>query len=105
MRSEPKPHEPKLQRWEILGAWLHLWTPPKDLDVPPVPWRKVALYGAALAAAVVVAALLIIPPLNEGKEHGAAERARAEALASAKERARLADDQRVHKLVVARGTP
>jgi hypothetical protein len=95
----------RLTRWEILGAWLHVWTPPKGLEVPPVPWRKVALYGAGLAAAVVVAVLLIIPPLNEGKRTGAAERARAEAAALAAERARLTIDQRVHRLVVAAGTP
>ncbi len=27
----------------MLGAWLHLWTPPRDVDVPPVPWRAVGV--------------------------------------------------------------
>ncbi len=105
MRSATKSRKTRLTRWEILGAWLHLWTAPKGLDVPPVPWRKVALYGALTAVAVVVAALLIIPPLNEGKQKGEAERAREEAAAVAAERARLTADQRVHRLTVAAGTP
>src|SRR4051812_9326358 len=25
---------------EIVGAWLHLWVPPRDVEIPPVPWRK-----------------------------------------------------------------
>ena len=28
---------------EVIGAWLHLWTPPRDVVIPPVPWRKLAL--------------------------------------------------------------
>jgi hypothetical protein len=50
----------QLSRWEILGAWLRLWTPPRDAVVPPVPWRKVAVGGVLLvvAAGVALAALL-----------------------------------------------
>jgi hypothetical protein len=56
MAGEP----PELGRWEVLGAWLRLWTPPRDAVVPPVPWRKVAVGGLLLvvAAGVGVAALL-----------------------------------------------
>src|SRR3712207_7944463 len=31
--------EHRLSRWEVLGAWLRLWTPPREVEVPPVPWR------------------------------------------------------------------
>jgi hypothetical protein len=103
MPSATKPPRTRLSRWEILGAWLRIWTPPKGLDVPPVPWRKVAMYGAAAAAFIAIAALLIVPPLNEGKRTGQAERARKEAAALAAERARLAADQRVHTLQVTPG--
>jgi type II secretory pathway pseudopilin PulG len=98
---------PRLTRWEILGAWLHVWTAPKGLEVPPVPWRKVALWSVAAAIVIAVAAALIIPPLNEGKRTGAAERAREQAAALAVERARLRADQKIHTLQVtpAQGAP
>jgi hypothetical protein len=101
MRSAKAANAPaRLTRWEILGAWLHVWTPPKGLDVPPVPWRKVAIWGAATAIVIAVAAALIIPPLNEAKRRGAAARAREEAATIAAERARLRADQKVHTLQV-----
>ena len=28
---------PRAGRLEILGAWLHVWTPPRDTYVPPPP--------------------------------------------------------------------
>jgi type II secretory pathway pseudopilin PulG len=90
----------RLTRWEILGAWLHVWTAPKGLEVPPVPWRKVALYGLGAAALVGVALALILPPLNDAKRKGEATRAREAAALLAAERARLRADQRVHSLQV-----
>jgi hypothetical protein len=91
---------PRLTRWEILGAWLHVWTAPKGLEVPPVPWRKVALWGAAAAVLIAGALALIIPPLNQSKREGDAARARETAAALAAERTRLRADQRVHTLQV-----
>jgi hypothetical protein len=104
-RAETAP--PRLTRWEVLGAWLHVWTAPKGLEVPPVPWRKVALGAVAAAVVTAVAAALIIPALNAGKRSGAAARARAQAAALAAERARLRADQKLHVLQVtpARGAP
>src|SRR5215217_526748 len=49
----------RLSRLEVLGAWLRLWTPPRDAVVPPVPWRKVAV-GAGIVAAAAVAALVLL---------------------------------------------
>jgi hypothetical protein len=101
MRSKGNSSAPaRLTRWEIVGAWLHVWTAPKGLEVPPVPWRKVALWGAAAAALIAVALALIVPPLNQGKRNGDAARAREKAAAVAAERARLRADQRVHMLQV-----
>ena len=100
MQSGTRQAEPRLTRWEVLGAWLHVWTPAKDAEVPPVPWRKLVLWGA-LAALVIGGALAIaIPQIDEGKKLGAAERARLAARAAALEHARLAADQRVHALKV-----
>ena len=38
-----------LGRFEKVGAWLGVWTPPRDAEVPPPPWRKIAL-GALVRA-------------------------------------------------------
>jgi F0F1-type ATP synthase membrane subunit c/vacuolar-type H+-ATPase subunit K len=92
-----------LSRWEVVGAWLHVWTPPKGLDVPPVPWRKLALWGALAALVVGVAAAIAVPRIDESKREGAAERARRAAAADAAERARLRADQRVHRAAIVAG--
>jgi hypothetical protein len=102
-RSAAEPTSPPLTRWEIVGAWLHIWTPPRDAEVPPVPRRKLAIWGVAGAVLIAGALALIIPPLEEGKREGAAERAREQAAALAKENARLRADQRVHVQTVPAG--
>jgi hypothetical protein len=85
---------PKASRVETLGAWLGLWTPPRDCEVPPVPWRKVALGAAALVALGVVIAVVVAPAIDEGKRETAArERAAAERRA-AESRKRLEAEQR-----------
>jgi hypothetical protein len=96
---------PRLTRWEILGAWLHLWTPARGADVPPIPWRKLGAWG--LLAAIVIGGTLAvaIPKIDTGKRKGAAELAREQAAADAAERARLRADQRVHSVTVQAGTP
>jgi hypothetical protein len=68
---------------EILGVWLHVWTAPRDVEVPPIPWRKVALLTGVGALVVGVALAVMIPRINEGK----AERARAAAAEQARQRA------------------
>ena len=64
---------------EIIGAWLRIWTPPRDTYVPPIPWRKLAI-GAGIIAVIVGAALAVmVPRINEGKDSRAAiERAKDE---------------------------
>jgi hypothetical protein len=86
----------RLTRWEIVGAWLRIWTPPRGADVPPVPRRKLAVWGAAFLAAVGAGLALIVPPLESGKRRGEAERAREQRAAVAAEARRLRADQRVH---------
>jgi hypothetical protein len=77
---------------EILGVWLHIWTAPRDVEVPPIPWRKVALLTGVGALVVGVALAVMIPRINDGK----AERARADAAKEA--RLRAANRERVIKL-------
>src|SRR3954451_13297172 len=92
-----------ITRWETVGAWLHVWTAPKGVEVPPVPVRKIVIGTVALALVAAVAAALVIPPLNSGKARGAADRAQQAAAADAAEAARLRRDQRPHALQVADG--
>jgi hypothetical protein len=73
--ASPKP----LSRWEILGAWLRLWTPPRDAVVPPVPWRKVAVGGALVLVAAVVAVVVLLN--TESDRDAAEERAARDAVA------------------------
>jgi hypothetical protein len=88
--------QPKLRRLELVAAWLHVWTPPKGVDVPPVPVRRLVIYGLAAALVLGAAAALIVPAIDKGKREGAAERARAEQAYVAREKARLAKDQTPH---------
>jgi hypothetical protein len=96
-------HTQRLTRWEILGAWLHIWTPPRDLPVPPVPWRALTIWGTVGAVVLAVATAVAIPGIDAGKRRGAADRARAASTAEAIERARLRADQRVHVAMAAQG--
>src|SRR5687768_13040313 len=89
MASERK----RAGRFETLGAWLHIWTPPRDVDVPPVPWRKLLLYGLpALAVVVGVTWILVDDETDTKREREAAER-REELRLAGVERRRLVADQ------------
>ncbi len=64
----------KASRWETLGAWLGIWTPPRDVEVPPRPGaRALALAAAALAALAAAVALVVAPAVDEGKDRAAAQ--------------------------------
>jgi hypothetical protein len=77
---------------EILGVWLHVWTAPRDVEIPPVPWRKVAIWGGVGALIVAIALAVMIPRINDGKADRAAQAAAEQA------RARAANRERVIKL-------
>jgi hypothetical protein len=67
--------------WEKLGAWLHLWTPPRDIEIPPVPWRNLLIFGLPVLAAAVVVVWLIADDASESnREREAAQRREREEL-------------------------
>ena len=68
----------RASRWETLGAWLRLWTPPRDVEVPPPP-RPRTLFLGALAVLVVSggAYAVIAPRIDEGKDRRSASEQRA----------------------------
>src|SRR5215213_7870750 len=77
---------------EILGVWLHVWTAPRDVEIPPIPWRRLAIWTGIGAVAVGIALAIMIPRINDGK----AER---NANAAAEQgRLRAANRERVIKL-------
>jgi hypothetical protein len=57
---------------EIVGAWLHVWTPPRDAVVPDVPWRKLAIYGGAGLVALAAALAVLVPSIVHTKDRRAA---------------------------------
>jgi hypothetical protein len=92
--GQPPDDAPRLAWWEVLGAWLRLWTPPRGAAVPPVPWRWVAAGALGAAGVVAVVLLAVAPAVDEAKQTGAAERARERAEARTARAARLRRDQR-----------
>jgi hypothetical protein len=87
----------RASRWEILGAWLRVWTPPRDVDIPPVPRRAVALLGVALLAAAAAAIVVAAPAIDSAKRTQAAADQRRAAASLRAERVRLRFDQRLHR--------
>lgn len=68
-------HDPqRASRWEIVGAWLNLWTAPHDVVVPPPPSRRtLALLGLALLAVAAGIALLAVPALRDVRDRSTAQ--------------------------------
>src|SRR4051812_33480191 len=74
---------------EIVGAWLRVWTPRRDVYIPPVPVFRIALALVVLVGAIAGTAILV----EHGKESGRERDRRAEAAAVAQIRARIAREQ------------
>jgi hypothetical protein len=84
----------KASPFEVVGAWLRVWTPPRDVDIPPVPWRKLA-YGTVAALVVLGAALaVLVPRIDAGKASRAQRDAAFQARARAANRLRIVHEQR-----------
>ena len=64
-----------------------MWTPPREAEVPPPPWRKIAIGAVFVLIVLAGAAVVIVPEIEEGKDERAeAERRRDAAYEAAKER-------------------
>jgi len=84
----------KASRLETLGAWLGLWTAPRDVYVPPVPWRKVAAGAGVLVAIGVLVALVVAPAIDDAKSERSAREQRALERRAAARRERQRIEQR-----------
>ncbi len=74
---------------EIIGAWLHVWTPPRDARVPPVPWRQLAIWSVVGAVVIGGALAVMIPRVQDGKNARAAAESELAAQRAAHNRARI----------------
>jgi hypothetical protein len=90
------PDRPRATRWEILGARLRIWTPPRDVEIPPISRRAVAVTITALVLATVAVVTLVAPAIYRSKDRTAARERREHAASARSERARLALEQRAH---------
>jgi hypothetical protein len=86
----------KASVFEIVGAWLHLWVPPRDVEIPPVPWRKLALWGAAAVVVVGAALAVLVPRIDQGKARRTAAAAAVAARARVEHRRQIAAQQAPH---------
>lgn len=83
-------------RFETVGAWLHIWTPARDVDVPPVPWRRLLVVGVPLLAVTTAGVWLIVEDAFETKRDRETVEAREEMRRDAAELERLRIDQALH---------
>jgi hypothetical protein len=87
---------PRLSPWEVVGAWLHLWTPPRGARVPPVPVRKLLMWTAGVLVVLAAGAAVIGPLVDAGKRRSAAADARERAAALAERARTLRRQQAAH---------
>ena len=85
----------RASRPETVGAWLRLWTPPRDVEVPPVPpARTLLLWGLGVLVLVGGAIAVIAPRIDDAKDRAAAREERADAARRAAQRRRATVEQR-----------
>jgi hypothetical protein len=93
-RDRDRDGPPKANPLEILGAWLRVWTPPRDVEIPPVPRRAAAALGVGVLVVVALVLLVIGPAVDTGKREDAERRERAAAAAKERREAIARRDQR-----------
>jgi type II secretory pathway pseudopilin PulG len=77
-----------------VAAWLHLWTPPRDAVVPPVPWRRIAIGGGCVVLLLGAATAFALPRIEDSKESAREQEREEAARNAAAERRRVIRDQR-----------
>jgi hypothetical protein len=81
---------------EVVGAWLHIWVPPRDVEIPPVPWRKLAIGTGIGVVLLGVALAIMIPRIDAGKNSRAEQDAATRARAQVQNKARIRREQTPH---------
>jgi hypothetical protein len=81
-------------RWETLGAWLHVWTPRRDVEVPPPPTpRAIGRWTLLIGVPALVALAVAYALIDSGKDEGAARERRQQEAIHRSEVARLRAEQ------------
>jgi hypothetical protein len=83
-------------KFETVGAWLHIWTPARDVAVPPVPWRQLLLFGVPLVALATAGAWLVFEDASETKREREAVEAREDMERKAAQLEQLGIEQALH---------
>jgi type II secretory pathway pseudopilin PulG len=81
----------------VLGAWLGVWTPPRDAVVPPVPWRAIAVGSVVLVVVVGAAAAIFLPGVVDDRQAAERRQQRAAAERYAATLASADREQRPHQ--------
>lgn len=89
MAKSAHSHQRRANPLEIVGAWLHIWVPPVDAYVPPIPWKKLGIGLAAILAITGIVLAITIPRIDDHKQQTAAANAEYKRNAVAKNRARI----------------
>jgi hypothetical protein len=97
----PKPTPPddgprRASRRDTLAVWLRLYTVHRDVEVPPLPVRRVAAVAVALLAGIAVGIALLVSAGSSSKERERRRESAADAAALRRERQRVMADQRAH---------
>src|SRR3954453_15705319 len=87
----------RLSRFEVLGAWLRVWTPHRDAEVPPVPVRRILAWTLAGRVVLGPAAVVAVPAIQDAKRRGDEPDARALAAERARERRAIERAQVPHR--------
>jgi hypothetical protein len=82
--------------FEVVGAWLHIWVPPRDVEIPEVPWRKLAIGAGIGVVALGIALAIMIPRIDAGKDSRAAQDEATRARAQVENKARIRREQAPH---------
>ena len=86
--------EPKASVFEVVGAWLHIWTPPRDVVIPPVPRRAVDIGLGVVVVLLGLLAFVALPALDGARDRDAAREQRADDARHAAERVQITREQR-----------
>ena len=96
VESAQTPQPRRANVLEIIGAWLHIWVPPRDAVVPPIPWKKLGIGFGVAAVVFAIALAIMVPRINTTKRETAARRAAEQRQAQAENRARINKEQTPH---------